>query len=63
MGGPRRCLIEGAEEPVPLLAAAQAVGDAMAVLPTLFHLLWTGELCCDLERPLADHPLIWRDRG
>ena len=56
-------LTEGAEEPVPLLAAAQAVGDPMAVLPTLFHLLWTGALCCDLEGPLADHTLIWRNRG
>ena len=56
-------LIEGTEEPVPLLAAAQAIGDPMAVLPTLFHLLWTGPLCCDLEGPLADHTLIWRNRG
>ena len=35
----------------------------IAVLPTLFHLLWTGSLRCDMDRPLTDHTLIWRDRG
>ena len=35
-------------EPVPLFDGAGVVGDPIAVLPTLFHLLWCGELVCDL---------------
>ena len=35
------------------------VGDPVAVLPTLFHLLWCGALVADLDRPLADHCLVW----
>ena len=56
-------LLDGTADPVPLLSAATAVGEPIAVLPTLFHLLWTGRLGCDLDRPLADHTLIWRDGG
>jgi hypothetical protein len=52
-------LLNGVSDPVPLLSAAKAVGDPVAVLPALFHLLWTGRLGCDLNRPLADHTLIW----
>jgi hypothetical protein len=48
-------LLDGTAEPVPLLSAATTIGDPVAVLPTLFHLLWTGRLCCDLDLPLADH--------
>lgn len=40
--------------PTPLLAGAQAVGDPIAVLPVLFHLLWLHELAADLSVPL--HP-------
>ncbi|RZU51195.1 hypothetical protein EV385_3001 [Krasilnikovia cinnamomea] len=36
-------------QPVPLLAAAEEVGDRIAVLPTLFHLLWSGTLVADVE--------------
>lgn len=43
--------------------AAEAIGDPIAVLPTLFHLLWAERLRCDMDRPLTDHTLIWRDRG
>lgn len=56
-------LIELATVPVPLLQAARAVGDPMAVLPSLFHLLWAGELACDLQQPLSDHALVWTDHG
>jgi hypothetical protein len=42
-------------EPVPLLAGAEAVGDPIAVLPVLFHLLWRQDLAADLSMPL--HPL------
>ena len=41
-------------EPVPLLVGAEAVGDPIAVLPVLFHLLWRQDLAADLSVPL--HP-------
>lgn len=40
---------------VPLMDAATEVGDPVAVLPVLFHLLWCQELTVDLAVPL--HPL------
>ena len=55
-------LLEATADPAPLLPSAAAIGEPMAVLPTLFHLLWTGRMACDLGRPLADHTMIWRDR-
>ncbi|MCX5097544.1 hypothetical protein OOK36_54825 [Streptomyces sp. NBC_00365] len=30
------------------------MGDPLAVLPTLFHLLWCGDLHTDLTVPLGD---------
>ncbi|MFD4400013.1 TnsA-like heteromeric transposase endonuclease subunit [Kitasatospora sp. NPDC058478] len=35
-------------EPLPLLAGAERVGDRLAVLPVLYHLLWRHELTADL---------------
>lgn len=43
-------------EPVPLMAGAEAVGDPIAVLPVLFHLLWRHDLTVDLSVPL--HPCV-----
>jgi TnsA-like endonuclease N terminal len=40
--------------PAPLMAAAEAAGDPIAVLPVLFHLLWRRELAVDLT--VALHP-------
>lgn len=37
-----------------LMAGAEAVGDPIAVLPVLFHLLWRHQLRADLTAPL--HP-------
>jgi hypothetical protein len=34
----------------PLLAGAEEVGDRLAVLPALFHLMWCQELVADLAR-------------
>ena len=42
----------GVREPAPLMAGAEAVGDPIAVLPVLFHLLWRRELAADLSVPL-----------
>jgi hypothetical protein len=39
-------------KPRGLLAGARAVGDPIAVLPVLFHLLWCRELAVDLEGEL-----------
>lgn len=36
----------------PLLAGAEAVGDPIAVLPVVFHLLWLQELSVDVTVPL-----------
>lgn len=36
------------------MAGAAVVGDPIAVLPVLFHLLWCGELAVDVSVPL--HP-------
>ncbi|TMR88819.1 TnsA-like heteromeric transposase endonuclease subunit [Nonomuraea basaltis] len=33
----------------PLFAGAEAVGDRLAVLPVLFHLMWRQELVADLD--------------
>ena len=44
--------------PTPLLAGARAVGDPIAVLPVLFHLLWRHELAVDLSVPLHPGALV-----
>ncbi|MFE0242045.1 TnsA-like heteromeric transposase endonuclease subunit [Streptomyces sp. NPDC058991] len=36
-------------EPLGLLAGARAVGDPLAVLPVLYHLLWRRELTAELR--------------
>jgi hypothetical protein len=41
-------------EGAPLMAGAEAVGDPIAVVPVLFHLLWRQDLVADLSVPL--HP-------
>lgn len=56
----RRCLrsqyhtrlLEVFVEPAPLLAGAEQVGDRLAVLPSVFHLLWNGALRVDLTSAL-----------
>ncbi|GAA1030674.1 MULTISPECIES: TnsA-like heteromeric transposase endonuclease subunit [Amycolatopsis] len=41
-------------EPTPLFVGAETVGDRIAVLPVLFHLLWQQRLVTDLTRaPLS----------
>ena len=46
------------DSPTALVAGAQAVGDPIAVLPVLFHLLWLHELVTDLSVPLTEHSLV-----
>ncbi len=38
--------------PRGLIDGASAVGDPIKVLPILFHLLWCGELTCEVQVPL-----------
>lgn len=41
-------LVQAFGQPTPLLAGACAVGDPIAVLPVLYHLLWRRDLHADL---------------
>jgi hypothetical protein len=46
-------------ESLPLLAGAEQVGDRLAVLPVLYHLLWRQELSADvMTAPLGADTLV-----
>ena len=47
-------LREACTVPGALMDGAQQVGDPIAILPVLFHLLWSQVLTVDLSRPLHD---------
>ncbi|MER6832036.1 TnsA-like heteromeric transposase endonuclease subunit [Streptosporangium sp. NPDC000563] len=52
-------LQEAFADPTPLLHGADAAGDHIAVLPVLFHLIWTGVLITDLTlAPLSGRSLV-----
>ncbi|GAA1892113.1 TnsA-like heteromeric transposase endonuclease subunit [Streptantibioticus ferralitis] len=53
-----RGLREVFAEPRPLMEGAAAVGDSVAVLPVLFHLLWSHELAADVAVPLRAESLV-----
>ena len=53
-----RLLCESFAAPTPLMAGTAAVGDPIAVLPVLFHLLWRQELGADLSSPLHPETLV-----
>jgi hypothetical protein len=42
-------LLEAFDSSAPLMDGTRDVGDPIAVLPTLFHLLWCSELVVDLD--------------
>jgi hypothetical protein len=42
------------------MTGAEAVGDPIAVLPVLFHLLWQHELVTDLSVPLHSCAAVTR---
>lgn len=55
----RAGLLKAFDAPAPLLGGALAVGDRIAVLPSLFHLMWTGALAADLAAaPLSGGSLV-----
>jgi hypothetical protein len=50
--------------PAPLMAGARAVGDPIAVLPVLFHLLWAGVLHAELaSAPLGEASVVTAGAG
>lgn len=52
-------LLEVFARPMPLLVGVEAVGDQISVLPSLFHLMWTGALTADLaSAPLSGTSVI-----
>ncbi|HST85189.1 MAG TPA: TnsA-like heteromeric transposase endonuclease subunit [Kineosporiaceae bacterium] len=54
-------LLEAFREQSPLMAGAHQVGDPIAVLPVLFHLIWAQQLVSDLTVPLdADIAVVAR---
>ncbi|WP_319617644.1 TnsA-like heteromeric transposase endonuclease subunit [Rhodococcus opacus] len=55
----RDLLMEGFSHPSSLLAGVEAVGEPLAVLPSLFHLMWTGVLVADLvSAPLSGGSVV-----
>jgi hypothetical protein len=48
-------------DPGELLAGAEQVGDPIAVLPVLYHLLWRQRLQIDLARALHDRTIVHAD--
>jgi hypothetical protein len=55
----RARLVEVFIRPMPLLVGVETVGDRIAVLPSLFHLMWTGVLAADLvSAPLTGSSLV-----
>jgi hypothetical protein len=51
------------EEPTPLLAGADAIGDRIMLLPALFHLIWRQELVVDLARERLGPATLVRSVG
>lgn len=53
-------LLEVFAEPVPLVEGAGMVGEPIAVLPVLYHLMWAHDLRTDLTRRLDGSTLVAR---
>lgn len=51
-------LAEVFDRPGPLFAGAETIGNPVAVLPRLFHLLWRQRFDVDLRRPLSPDTLV-----
>jgi hypothetical protein len=46
-------------QPAPLMEAVEGAGDPIAVLPSAFHMLWSGDLRADLAGgPLSGSTLV-----
>jgi hypothetical protein len=56
-------LLEVFAQPTPLFAGAERVGDRLAVLPVLYHLLWRQVLAVDLRSALlGPSTLVWLEQ-
>jgi hypothetical protein len=44
--------------PRSLMSGAEQVGDPIAVLPVLYHLMWRHELVADLSLVLCDRTVV-----
>ncbi|RMI31133.1 TnsA-like heteromeric transposase endonuclease subunit [Actinomadura harenae] len=53
-----RRLLDAFAEPAGLAATAELVGDLVAVLPVLYHLVWCGDLRIEWSTPLGDGSLV-----
>ncbi len=51
-------LMEAFAEPRPLIEGARSVGDPIAVLPVLYHLLWSKKLTADLAVRLEGWSIV-----
>jgi hypothetical protein len=60
--GVAESLMAAFEQPRALWEGASVVGDRLAVLPVLFHLLWRRDLAADLTKRLGPFTLVCRDR-
>lgn len=45
-------------EATPLMVGAHLLGDPLASLPTVFHLVWCGRLNVDVAVPLSEFSLV-----
>jgi hypothetical protein len=61
--GMAESLVAAFEVPTVLWDGAAAVGDRLAVLPVLFHLLWRHDLTADLTTRLGPSTLVYRARN
>lgn len=60
----RGALEEAFAAPRPLLEGVETVGDRLAVLPSLFHLMWSQVLTADLESsPLTGASMVQAPKG
>ncbi|MEU2260169.1 TnsA-like heteromeric transposase endonuclease subunit [Streptomyces sp. NPDC019645] len=53
-------LLESFSRAKALRDGAERVGDPIAVLPVVFHLLWSGRLVADLSPLLGEYTLVSR---
>ena len=60
VGDVAKRLMDAFDDPQVLMDGAEAVGDPLSVLPTLYHLLWCGDLRLDPTVPLGDGSMIGR---
>lgn len=56
--GLTHAVVEAFARPRPLIEGAEAAGDPLEILPSVFHALWHGRVTADLEVALHDRVLV-----